>query len=143
MAMAISHSGRMIGLSLDRGARAWDIDLGGVQTPWVAGDFVFVLTNDSQLVALRRRDGLLRWVRPLQRFEDEEDQEDLIQWSGPVLASDRLIVAGSHGEAVSISPYTGEILGYIDLPNGAALPPVVAGNSLYFVTDSADLVVFR
>ncbi|TQV80698.1 PQQ-binding-like beta-propeller repeat protein [Denitrobaculum tricleocarpae] len=141
--MAISHSGRMIALDLERGARAWDIDLGGVQTPWVAGDYVFVLTNDAQLVAVRRRDGRLRWVRPLQRFEDVEDQEDLIQWAGPVLASDRLIVAGSHGEAISISPYTGEVLGFIELPDGAALPPVVAGNSLYFVTDSAELVVLR
>ena len=143
MVLAISHSGRMIALDIERGVRAWDIDLGGVQTPWAGGEFVFVLTNDAQVVALRRRDGRLRWVRPLQRFEDEEDQEDLIQWSGPVLASDRLIVAGSHGQAVSISPYTGEILGFIELPDGAALPPVVAGNSLFFVTDSADLVVLR
>lgn len=141
--MAISHSGRMIALDLERGSRAWDIDLGGVQTPWAAGDFVFVLTNDAQLVAVRRRDGRLRWVRPLQRFEDVEDQEDLIQWSGPVLASDRLIVAGSHGEAISVSPYTGEVLGFIELPDGAALPPVVAGNSLFFVTDDAELVVLR
>ncbi len=141
--MAISHSGRMIALDIKRGARAWDIDLGGVQTPWAAGDYVFVLTNDAQVVALRRRDGRLRWVRPLQRFEDEEDQEDLIQWSGPVLASDRLIVAGSHGEAISISPYTGEVMGFIELPDGAALSPVVAGNSLFFVTDDADLVVLR
>jgi outer membrane protein assembly factor BamB len=79
----------------------------------------------------------------LPRFEDPEDQTGPIGWSGPVLAGDRLIVAGSHGEAVSLSPYTGEVLGVIDLPNGITVAPVVAANTLYFLTGGGDLVAMR
>ncbi len=143
MVFAISHSGRMVAVDLRRGVRAWEVDLGGVEMPWVGGEFLFVLTNDAQLVCLTRRDGRIRWVRPLARFEDPEDQEGRIQWAGPVLAGDRLIVAGSNGQGLSISPYSGEVLGAIELPGSVLLAPVVARNSLYFLTEGGTLVAMR
>lgn len=140
---AISHSGRMVAIDLRQGLRAWEAEIGGVEMPWVGGDFIFVVTNDAQVICLTRRDGRIRWVQPLPRFEDPEDQTDPIAWSGPVLAGDRLIVAGSHGEAVSLSPYTGEVLGVIDLPDGITVAPVVAGNTLYFLTGGGKLLAMR
>jgi energy-coupling factor transporter ATP-binding protein EcfA2 len=44
---AISHSGRMIAVDLSRGIRAWEAPLGGIEMPWVGGEFIFVLTNDA------------------------------------------------------------------------------------------------
>ena len=143
MVFAISHSGRMVAIDLRQGLRAWEADLGGIEMPWIGGDFIFLLTNDAQLVCLIRRDGRIRWVRPLPRYEDPEDQEGPIHWAGPVLASDRLIVAGSNGEAVSVSPYTGEVIGKIDLPGAVTMAPVVAGNSLYFLTEGGSLIAMR
>lgn len=140
---AISNSGRMVAIDLRQGLRAWEAELGGVEMPWVGGDFIFVVTNDAQVVALTRRDGRIRWVQPLARFKDPEDQSGPIGWSGPVLAGDRLIVAGSQGEAISLSPYTGEVLGVIDLPDGVTVAPVVAGNTLYFLTGGGELVAMR
>jgi len=141
--LAISHAGRMAAVNLEQGVRVWEIDLGGVQTPWAAEDYIFVLTNDSQVVAVRREDGRIRWVGLLQRFEDPEDQEEPIRWYGPVLAGERLIVAGSHGEVVTLSPFTGEVLGSFSLPNGPAVAPVVADRTLYFLMDNAVLLAMR
>ncbi len=143
LVVAISHSGRMVAIDERRGARAWDIDLGGIEMPWVAGEFIYVVTNDAQVVCITRREGRIRWVQQLERFEEPEDLEGPIQWVGPVLAGDRLIVAGSNGLAVSISPYTGQFLGSIELPGPPALAPVVAGGSLYFLTEDAELVAMR
>lgn len=143
LVLAVSHSGRMVAIDLRRGVRAWEADLGGVQMPWVAGDFVYVVTNDAQVVCLTRRAGRLRWVRQLERYGDPEDKEDPIQWFGPVLAGGRLILAGSNRRVVSLSPYTGEELGSTKLPGAPAVPPIVASNVLYFVTESADLVALR
>ncbi len=140
---AISHSGRMIAVDLRRGVRAWEVALGGIEMPWVGGEFIFVLTNDAQLVCLTRREGRIRWVRPLARFAKPEKQDDPIHWAGPVLAGDRLIVAGSNRQALSISPYSGEVLGVIDLPDAVFLAPVVADNTLYFLTEGANLIALR
>lgn len=140
---AISHAGRMIAIDLRQGLRAWEAEVGGTEMPWVGGDYVFAVTNDAQLVALTRREGRVRWVLPLPRYEDPDDQEDPIQWAGPVLASDRLILAGSNGQALSVSPYTGELLGAIELPDDVRIAPVVADGALYFVTEGGSLVAYR
>ncbi|HEY9537114.1 MAG TPA: PQQ-binding-like beta-propeller repeat protein [Kiloniellaceae bacterium] len=143
LVLAISHAGRMLAVDLRQGARAWQAEIGGVQMPWAAGDFIYLVTNDGQLVCLLRHDGRIRWVTPLQRFADPEDQEERIRWLGPVLAGDRLIIAGSHGEVLSVSPYDGKPLGFIALDEGAAVPPVVANNTLYLLTADGELVAMR
>ena len=143
LVFAISHSGRMVAIDARRGLRAWERDIGGVEMPWVGGDYVYVVTNDAQLVCLTRREGRIRWVTALPRYESPKNQEDPIQWAGPILASDRLIVAGSNAEALSISPYTGEILGKIDLAGPVSVAPVVAGDSLYIITYAGRLIAMR
>ena len=141
--IAISHSGRLAAIELRTGARIWERNIAGVESPWVAGDFVYLITTEAEVVCLSRRDGRIRWVRALQRYEDEEDKEDPIHWSGPVLASDRLIVVSSHGLALSLSPYSGEVTGQIRLSDDAFVPPVIAGGTLYVLTDDGELTAFR
>ncbi|MCH7930207.1 MAG: PQQ-binding-like beta-propeller repeat protein [Proteobacteria bacterium] len=143
LVFAVSHAGRLVAVNLRDGERVWEQDISGVQTPWIAGDFLFVLTTDGDVLCLWRRDGRIRWVRPLPRYEDAEDREDPIFWSGPVLVSDRLIVVGSHGEAVSISPYSGRVLGRLDLGGETDLAPVVANGTMYILTNDAELVALR
>jgi outer membrane protein assembly factor BamB len=140
---AISHSGRMVAIDAVSGRRVWEASLGGTNQPWVAGDFVFVLTNNAEVAAMTARDGLVRWITPIELYEDPEDKTGLIDWTGPVLAGDRLIVAGSNGKALTLSPYTGEIIGEIDLPGNAAIAPAISGKTLYMLTDEARLVAFR
>ncbi len=140
---AISHAGHMVALDLRTGLRVWEKNIGGIQSPWVAGDFIYVLTGDARLVCLTKKDGLAVWAGRLQRYEDMEDLEDLIVWVGPLLASDRLIVAGSHGIALTISPYTGDLLGRREMPDPITVPPIVADGTVYFLTDDAELIALR
>ncbi len=141
--IAVSHGGVTAALDLRNGRRIWWREIGGAETPWVAGDYVFMLTNDAEIICINRNTGKVLWVRGLPRFEDPEDREDPIIWTGPVLASDRLIVAGSDGNALAISPYDGAILGSVEMPDGVAVPPVVADGSVYFLANDAELVAYR
>jgi len=143
LVLAISHGGLMTATDLAGGQRIWEREIGGIGEPWVAGDIVYVLTNDSEVVALQRATGRAYWVVGLPLYEDPEDREGPIVWSGPVLAGNRLIVTGSQGEAWSISPYSGAVLGRIELPDGVSVPPVVAGNTVYFLANNADIVAYR
>jgi outer membrane protein assembly factor BamB len=140
---AISHGGRMVAIDFKTGRRVWDKLFGGVQTPWVAGDYIYVLTNDEQLLCLSRRDGRVRWAVALLRYENPEKKEDPVTWNGPVLAGDRLIVTGSRGAALAISPYTGEMLGKINLPGSITQAPIVADGTIFVLTDSGELVALR
>ncbi|MBV8889458.1 MAG: PQQ-binding-like beta-propeller repeat protein [Alphaproteobacteria bacterium] len=140
---AISHSGRMAAIDQRSGDRVWEQEIASTHGPWVAGDYVFVLANDNQVVCLTRNEGGIRWVRQLQRYQDEKEKSDPIRWAGPVLGGDRLIVLSSNGEALSISPYTGEPLGRTQVSAGGYLGPVIADNSLYLLTDDANLSAYR
>lgn len=140
---AISHGGRMVALDLATGARAWDRRIGGIQTPWIAGEFLFVVTLDQTVLAMTRRGGRVRWATPLPQYEDPEDLDDPITWAGPVLVSDRLLIGNSLGELWSISPYDGSPLGRVDLGSAIYVPPVVANGTVYVQTDGGDLIALR
>jgi outer membrane protein assembly factor BamB len=143
MVVAISHSGLMTSIGLSSGDRNWSRDIGGIQTPWVAGDYIYVLSSDQQLICLTRKDGKIKWMHQMARWEDPTGKENPIVWSGPVLVSDRLILVSSQGFAVSVSPYTGQMLGRVEIPSGAFLAPVVANDTLYIWTNDAQLVALR
>ncbi|MED6312154.1 MAG: PQQ-binding-like beta-propeller repeat protein, partial [Pseudomonadota bacterium] len=140
---AISHSGRLVAIDLRTGARVWDRSIGGSETPWVAGNFIFVLSNQGDLYCLTRLGGRVRWVQSLPKYEDPEDKDGPIKWFGPVLASDRLMVVGNHGEVLSVSPYTGAFLSKLELTDKLSVAPVVASGSVFFLSDDADLIVYR
>jgi outer membrane protein assembly factor BamB len=140
---AISYSGRLAAIDLRTGERVWERDVAGAEAPWVAGDFIFLVTIQAEVVCLSRADGRIRWVTQLQQYENEKRKEDPVLWSGPILASDRLVLASSHGEAVSISPYSGEVLGQIRLPDGVTIAPIVADGAMVLYTDDAELIALR
>ena len=143
LVFAISHSGTMVAINLNAGDRAWSRDIGGIQMPWVAGDFLYVLTTDDQLLCLERKDGKVKWLHQLPHWEDEDRKEDPIEWAGPVLVSNRLVVVSSNGYAEAISPYTGNLIGRITIPAGAYIAPIVANDTLYLLTNDAQLVAMR
>jgi outer membrane protein assembly factor BamB len=141
--IAIGNGGVMSAIDATRGGRVWDNGLGGTQMPWVAGDFIYVVTNDSEVICLSRQDGRIKWITALPQFKDEEAREDRIYWTGPVLVSDRLLITGSSGLAVAISPYDGGILGKQELPDSSHLPPVVANETVYMLSDDARLIALK
>ncbi len=139
----VGHSNRTVAVDLRTGTRLWEVPIGGTHGAWVAGEFLYVVTRDSELVCLTRRGGRVRWVAQLPQFEDEEDKEDPILWSGPILAGDRLLVANNIDEIWSLSPYSGKFLGRIGISGPVLIPPIVARETLYVLTDEADLIAFR
>ncbi len=140
---AISNSGQFAAINLRTGRRIWERPIGGIESPWIAGEYLFVLSNNTDLIALGRLNGRIYWVTALPKWEDPEDREGKITWTGPILASDRLIVAGSTGEAMSLSPYNGRTLGKVDMPDGVTISPIVAKDSLLFLSEDAELVSYR
>lgn len=139
---AMGSAGQISAFDLLTGQRRWDRAIGGNQTPWTAGNFVFVLTGTADVAALDRNTGKVKWATPLTQYRDEKRTKPIL-WGGPVLAGDRLLVGGTTGEMLSISPYNGEVLGKLDMRAPIRLAPVVANRTVYVLTDTGQLVVLR
>ena len=141
--IAISHGGLMVAIDLRSGRRIWDKEIGGLESPWVVGNYIYVMSNEGKLICLSRDAGRVHWVQQLPRWEDPRNKRGPILWSGPILVSDRLIVAGSKGEALAISPYSGQIIGKVEMPDNVSVAPIAANGSVYFLSDNAELVAYR
>ena len=140
---ALSHSGRMVSVELRGGARLWDRKIGGKETPWIAGDFLFIMANDGNLIGLTRQSGRVRWLTTLPSWKNPASQEGRISWVGPILAGDRLILANNLGELLSVSPYTGELLGKLTLDGPIYIPPLVVNRTLFVLSARGNLTAFR
>ncbi|MDF1790991.1 MAG: PQQ-binding-like beta-propeller repeat protein [Thalassobaculaceae bacterium] len=143
LAFAVSHAGRMAAIDMRSGRRVWERAIGSTHMPWVAGDYVFVTSLTGEVVALTRRDGRVRWVHRLPPFEDMEDEEDPIQYAGPVLVGDRLLIGSSDGFVYAISPYSGKLLGRIEVGEPIYVAPIVAGGTVYVLDNDAQLRAYR
>ena len=140
---AIGLGGLMLALDLRSGRRLWERNVSSSETPWAAGDWLFIVSQDAQVAAIRGADGAVAWLTQLDPYENMEKRQDLIRWIGPVLAGNRLVLVGTNSKMVTLNPVTGDVLDTIDLSDRGSVSPVVAGGTLYVVTDNAKLTAYR
>lgn len=139
----VGNGNRTVAIDLRTGTRLWEIQIGGKNGPWVAGEFVYVLTRNAKLVCITRGTGMIKWIAPLPQFKNQKKKKNPIFWSGPVLAGDRLLAVGTQEEIWSISPYSGKILGRKKIGDAISISPIVARETVYVLTDNADLIALR
>ncbi len=140
---AIGLGRLMLAIDLRSGRRLWEREVGSGETPWLAGDWLFILSTEAQLAAISAADGSVAWVHEFDRYENEEKQRDPINWIGAILAGDRLVVGGSLGSAVFVNPLTGSVIGTQRLSGALSLAPVVADGTMYVVTEDGTLTAYR
>jgi outer membrane protein assembly factor BamB len=140
---AIGHGGRLAALEIATGQRAWERNFAGTSTPWVAGEFIFIVTVEGEVVCMTRADGKVRWVYNLPAWGNAKKRKDPIVWAGPVLASDKLYLVGSNKQIVTISPVDGKMIATIKGSAPAFLSPVIADNTMYLLTDDGKLTAYR
>lgn len=140
LVIAIGFGGRMMAFEIQSGRRVWQREIGGVNMPWVAGNGVFVVNNDQELVALSRESGNVRWVTDLQALTDEDDP---VRWTGPLLGGGRLLLASTDGDLVSLDPLSGAVLSQDRIGNDIRLPPVIAAETLYLLSENGRLSAYR
>lgn len=140
---AIGQGGRMASYELVSGQRLWEINVSGISTPAVVGEWVFVATDDARLLCIARTTGKIRWISQLKRWHDMEDKKGAIRWTGPVAAGGRLILVSTDGDFVYVNPADGAVAASRDLGHRMTLSPVVADNVLYILSDDGRLTAYR
>lgn len=131
LVFAMSYGGRLVAIDERTGARVWQRDIGGTDTPWVVGDNLFVLSKDAQLLALDRQTGAMRWRLDLPRYHDPVSKDEPILWSGPIVAGGRIMVWQADGVVYNINPSTGQVMGDWKLDQSPVVPMAIADETLY------------
>jgi outer membrane protein assembly factor BamB len=141
--VALGQGGRMVGLELITGQRQWELNLAGISTPWVVGDWAFVVTDDARLIAVNRGSGKVRWITQLPGFRNVKKKAGPIFYRGPVLAGGRLILVSSEGALINVDPNNGGFQSQTSIRAPVTLSPVVANQTLYILDQNGRLHAFR
>jgi outer membrane protein assembly factor BamB len=139
----VSQGGRFVAIDERSGARMWQHEVGSSNMPWVAGDYVFMLDNNNELVCVSREKGGIRWISQLQTHEDMEKRKHPVYWQGPVLAGGRLFLTNSLGQIVEASPQDGRVLTTTAASDVVDVPPVIADGTLYVLANDGVLTAYK
>jgi outer membrane protein assembly factor BamB len=140
---SVSQGGRFVAIDERSGARVWQHEVGSSNMPWVAGDYIFLLDNNNELVCVSREKGGIRWISQLQTHEDMEKRKHPVYWQGPVLAGGRLILTNSLGQIVEASPEDGRVLTTTAASDVVDVPPVIADGTLYVLANDGVLTAYK
>lgn len=138
---AASHGGVFAATDLRTGQMRWSIPVASIGSPLPVGDVVYVISQAGEVICAARDTGQVYWIKDLNAGVKKSDERAL--FSGPVLASDRLVVVSSDGRAIALNPKTGDVLKTIKIGSPVLTAPVAAGGMIYVVTDSGELVAIR
>ncbi|MGY4398266.1 outer membrane protein assembly factor BamB [Sphingomonas sp. UYAg733] len=140
---AVGQGGRTVAIDLATGQRVWAQNFAGISTPWIAGEWLFLITDDARLVCLTRSTGLVRWISQLPGYKNVKKRKHPITWFGPALAGNRLVLTNSEGEIVSASVSNGEVQSTIKGGASISLSPIVANNTLYVLDMKGRITAYR
>jgi outer membrane protein assembly factor BamB len=116
------------------GAKKWESDLGGalVGTPAIGTDgTLYAGTFGKEMIAMSTNDGSIKW-----RFATQD-----WVWSGPILVNNSLFFGDLSGYFYSLDSTNGTSLWRIQRPNAIVNTPAVAGDNLYFTTETDALAI--
>ena len=142
---AANHSGRSGAFDAPSGATIWSANEGATDSIWVVGGSVFMVSDENRLVRLDAANGDVVWAVDLPFFRRERIKKRKATFAhfGPVLAGGRLLLASDDEWLREFDPVTGALISASELSGKAASNPVVAGQTMYIVTDKGELSAFR
>lgn len=139
----VSHGGTLEAIDIRSGRPVWRVSMASLQMPWVAGDYIYVVSIDGELACISRTDGGVIWVTQLERYRNEKKRKGRIAWAGPILAGDHLVLVSSEGDIVKVNPEDGVIAATEDFGSGTMIAPVVANEKIYILSEDGKLIAMH
>ena len=143
MVIVISAGGKLAAINETTGERIWERDISGSQTPWVSGNHVYVVSTENQVIAFSALDGSIFWITQLPQYKNAKNKTGKVHWTGPIMASGRLVVAGSNGRLAEIEPHKGGIIRMNKTKKSFQIAPIIANNMLFLLAEDGTLIAYK
>ena len=126
-----SYNGRVVALEATQGDLLWEANLSSRHTPLLVGNLLYIVTDDSNVVALDADNGQEVW-----RNEDLEDR-----WlTAPAFAGGRIVVGDFEGYLHLIDAREGDIVGRTRVhKSGISVRPVTEGSTIHVQANNGRL----
>jgi outer membrane protein assembly factor BamB len=138
---AVSHSGVFTSIELRSGNEHWNLPVTAVSTPLPIGDVVYVADTAGEITCISRDSGQVYWVTDMNKTVKKRKNRAL--WSGPILASGRLVIASDKGEVAALDPKTGAVEKRLKIGGDVVMSPIADGPYILVATEAAELIAIR
>ncbi len=132
-----SSNGLLIANQLNTGLRIWEQPISSSNTPWIAGDFLYVLTTDGKLVCLTAGDGRIVWISPIENYETAA--KDGVTFKGPYMIDSALLLISSDGTWQHFNPQNGTRTKTSSMSSVFYSNPAFAGTHFFINGSNASL----
>jgi outer membrane protein assembly factor BamB len=145
---AASHSGVFSAIDLRTGEKRWDIPVASINSPWPAGDVVYIADKSGQVMAVSRENGQVYWIKDLNEKRSRKEGGFLHigrhvvhpVWTGPLLASNRLVLVDNWGDVIALDAKTGDPVKSLKIKDAGFLTPIAVDGKIFLLTDDATLI---
>ena len=141
----VAQNGRLASYDLNNSKMVWEQSISGNQIIWIAGSSIFVISDNAELICLRKIDGSIRWITKLPSKIDESliRFQKFIPHYGPLVGSNRVYVAGSDKKLRIFNYKDGKLIKEKKFSNSFSTPPILINSTLYILDDNAKLFAFE
>ena len=142
---AVSQAGQTAAFNARSGLLLWDQPIGGIEMPWLAGKSIFLMTIDGRLYALRRNDGVVRWVVDLPGALPKGilASEDIPRYVGPVVVDGKVMVISKSGTLFSFNANSGDDKETLRVGSDVVTPPQLGAGMMFVLSNNGSLAAFR
>jgi outer membrane protein assembly factor BamB len=139
-AYLISASGNMLSNALLNGRPLWEADVASAQPIWGAGNMLFLLTPQHELVGMLKKNGAVRWVQQLGEY-NRRGVDETPKLFPPMLINGYVVVANVDGTLRRFDALNGEEAEPMEISSGLAAPFISVDGRLLSVHQNATLRV--
>ena len=137
--IAVSSGGALSVLALANGQHLWERPIGAINTPWLAGDYMYLISSDNTLICVAKFTGGIKWATKLSDFAKAKEKKEPITWRGPVVVDGKVVAVASNGQLLLADVMNGKIITIKDIAENIYTAPVIADGKMYLVGQDATL----
>jgi outer membrane protein assembly factor BamB len=132
-----TFSDKLLVYDLNDGSKIWELKISSINQVTISGEALYIIDTLGKLLCLDSKTGKLLWSVQLKTNYDGDE----IRWYGPLLTSNKLLVANSFGTILSLSPFTGKTLSKLNFDEGFILSPFQIKNEVFLITKKGTIFI--
>ena len=142
---AISQSGRFASYDLNYNSMNWELNISGSQMPWIAGDSIFIISDNANLFCIRKEDGAIRWSVKLPHKIEENfiKFQKFIPHFGPIVASGKVYIVSGDKMLRIYNSLNGDLIEKIKFNSSFSTQPIILNSTLYVINDNAKIYAYK
>ncbi|MFC1659030.1 PQQ-binding-like beta-propeller repeat protein [Pseudomonadota bacterium] len=109
---ASGNGGLLAAINLENFEILWKKEFPTITDFWIAGDYIYIINNESKVAGISKREGEFLWVNSLPGYKNKKKTKKIV-YSEIVMVDDFLLARNNDEKVMIINPSDGQILGKV------------------------------